>query len=419
VTGQELLDKRAKLFIIAAALIEDGTAVRSRHIMLRTVVVGTQYNYGDPPHGPTGNIIATPMEVLDFAEDFQSFTGTLCTSVWLYGLEDPMPDVEADLPLVRLGPFPVAMSKLSVFVDCPDSSQHPDLDPGTFEPPAASGRGFSTFHAVLWYTTAMTTSSKRIGWIGTGVMGASMAGHLMEAGHSLTVNSRTKSKAQPLLDRGAVWADTPAACAEGADVAISMVGFPEDVEAVHLDPVSGTLAATERPPLIVDMSTSRPSLSRRIAEAAAAVGVASVDAPVSGGDVGARQGTLSIMVGGDPAAVEAVRPLLEIMGANVVHQGGPGAGQHTKMVNQILIATNMIGVCEGLLYASGAGLDPLTVIESVGSGAAGSWSINNLGPRMIRREVKALGGGRGGQLGTQALLLALERLNGQDDPAIR
>ncbi|MHC4786959.1 MAG: NAD(P)-dependent oxidoreductase, partial [Planctomycetota bacterium] len=178
-----------------------------------------------------------------------------------------------------------------------------------------------------------------------------------------------------------------------------------------------------------------------------------LDAPVSGGDVGARQGTLSIMVGGDRSAFEAVRPLLEIMGRNVVYQGGPGAGQHTKMVNQILIATNMIGVCEGLLYASGAGLDPLTVIESVGSGAAGSWSINNLGPRMIRRDfdpgfyvehfikdlaialdesarmglavpglalarqlyeaVKALDGGRGGQLGTQALLLALERLGGR------
>ncbi|MHC4127073.1 MAG: NAD(P)-dependent oxidoreductase [Planctomycetota bacterium] len=298
----------------------------------------------------------------------------------------------------------------------------------------------------------MTTSSKRIGWIGTGVMGAPMAGHLLEAGHSLTVNSRTKSKAQPLLDRGARWAETPAACADGADVAFSMVGFPEDVEAVHLGP-AGTLAAPTRPPFIVDMSTSRPSLARRIGEVAAAVGVAGLDAPVSGGDVGARQGTLSIMVGGDRSAFEAVRPLLEIMGRNVVYQGGPGAGQHTKMVNQILIATNMIGVCEGLLYASGAGLDPLTVIESVGSGAAGSWSINNLGPRMIRRDfdpgfyvehfikdlaialdesarmglavpglalarqlyeaVKALDGGRGGQLGTQALLLALERLGGR------
>jgi 3-hydroxyisobutyrate dehydrogenase len=298
----------------------------------------------------------------------------------------------------------------------------------------------------------MATASKHIGWIGTGVMGAPMAGHLLEAGHSLTVTTRTKSKAQSLLDRGAAWAETPAACADGADVAFSMVGFPEDVEAVHLGP-AGTLAAPTRPPFVVDMSTSRPSLARRIGETAAAVGVASLDAPVSGGDVGARQGTLSIMVGGEQAAFEAVRPLLEIMGRNVVYQGGPGAGQHTKMVNQILIATNMIGVCEGLLYAAGAGLDPLTVIESVGSGAAGSWSINNLGPRMIRRDfdpgfyvehfikdlgialdesarmglavpglalarqlyeaVRALDGGRGGQLGTQALLLALERLGGR------
>jgi 3-hydroxyisobutyrate dehydrogenase len=300
----------------------------------------------------------------------------------------------------------------------------------------------------------MTTSSQRIGWIGTGVMGLPMAGHLVEAGHSVTVSTRTKAKAQPLMDRGAQWADTPAACAEGADVAISMVGYPEDVEAVHLGP-TGTLAASKRPSFIVDMSTSRPSLARRISEAAAAVGVASVDAPVSGGDVGARNATLSIMVGGDAKAVEAVRPLLEVMGGNVVHQGGPGAGQHTKMVNQILIATNMIGVCEGLLYAAGAGLDPFTVIESVGSGAAGSWSINNLAPRMIRRDfdpgfyvqhfikdlgialdesarmglampglalarqlyeaVRALDGGKGGELGTQALLRALERLNGLEE----
>ena len=272
------------------------------------------------------------------------------------------------------------------------------------------------------------------------------------------MNTRTKSKAQPLLERGARWADTPAACADGADVAFSMVGFPEDVEAVHLG-AEGRLAASNRPSFIVDMSTSRPSLARRISEAAAAVGVASVDAPVSGGDVGARQAALSIMVGGDRAAVEAVRPLLETMGRNVVHQGGPGAGQHTKMVNQVLIATNMIGVCEGLLYASGAGLDPLTVIESVGSGAAGSWSINNLAPRMIRRDfepgfyvehfikdlgialdesarmglampglalarqlyeaVRALDGGKGRGLGTQALLLVLERLNGLNEPVKR
>jgi 3-hydroxyisobutyrate dehydrogenase len=304
----------------------------------------------------------------------------------------------------------------------------------------------------------MTTSSKRIGWIGTGVMGVPMAGHLLEAGHSVTVHSRTRSKAGPLLDRGARWAETPAACAEGADVAFSMVGYPEDVDAVHLGP-AGTLAAPRRPSFIVDMSTSRPSLARRISEAAVAAGVGSLDAPVSGGDVGARQATLSIMVGGEQAAFETLRPLLETLGRNVVYQGGPGAGQHTKMVNQILIATSMIGVCEGLLYASGAGLDPLKVIESVGSGAAGSWSINNLGPRMIRRDfepgfyvehfikdlaialdesarmglavpglalarqlyeaVKTLGAGRGGQLGTQALLLALERLSGLDEPAKR
>jgi 3-hydroxyisobutyrate dehydrogenase len=297
------------------------------------------------------------------------------------------------------------------------------------------------------------SEQKNIGWIGTGVMGAPMACHLLDAGYAVSVHTRTRARAQEVVDRGATWADSPAACAEGTDVVISMVGFPDDVEAVHLAP-SGTLSATDRPQYIVDMSTSRPSLARRIAEAAAALGMASLDAPVSGGDVGARQGTLSIMVGGDEAAFDAVRPLLEILGGNIVLQGGPGAGQHTKMVNQILIATNMIGVCEGLLYASGAGLDPLRVIDSVGSGAAGSWSINNLGPRMLRRDfqpgfyvehfikdlgialdesarmglavpglalarqlyeaVRALDGGRGGQLGTQALLRALERLNGLD-----
>jgi 3-hydroxyisobutyrate dehydrogenase len=302
----------------------------------------------------------------------------------------------------------------------------------------------------------MSTAKKHIGWIGTGVMGAPLVGHLLDAGYTLTVNTRTRSRAAPLLERGANWADSPARCANGVDVAFSMVGFPEDVGAVHLGP-EGTLSAANPPSIIVDMSTSRPSLAVRIHEEAAAKGVKSVDAPVSGGDVGARQATLSIMVGAEEEDFEAVRPLLETMGRSVVLQGGPGAGQHTKMVNQILIATNMIGVCEGLLYAARAGLDPLRAIESVGSGAAGSWSVSNLGPRMIRRDfepgfyvehfikdlaialdesarmglvmpglalarqlyeaVRALDAGRGGRKGTQALFLALERLSGLDGPA--
>ncbi len=281
-------------------------------------------------------------------------------------------------------------------------------------------------------------------------MGEHMAGHLLDAGADVIVHTRTKSKADRLLSRGAAWAQSPAEAADGADVAFSMVGYPSDVEAVHLG-ADGTLAAAKPPSYIVDMSTSRPSLAASLHERAKAVGTGSIDAPVSGGDVGARQATLSIMVGGAESDFAAVRPLLETMGPNVVYQGGPGAGQHTKMVNQLLIASNMIGVCEGLLYAARAGLDPQTVIESVGSGAAGSWSIINLGPRMIRRDfepgflvehfikdlgiaweesermglslqglalarqlyelVQGLDQGRGGRMGTQALLLALERVN--------
>ena len=228
-------------------------------------------------------------------------------------------------------------------------------------------------------------SALRIGWIGTGVMGEPMAAHLMDAGHSVTVHTRTRQKAEGLIARGAAWAENAAAAADSADVVFSMVGFPIDVEATHLG-LEGTLAAENPAPLLVDMTTTRPDLARRIHEAGAERGVGCVDAPVSGGDVGARKATLSIMVGGDAAHVREVRPLLELLGGQIVHQGGPGAGQHTKMVNQILIATNMIGVCEGLLYATAAGLDPTTVLESVGSGAAGSWSVANLAPRMIRRD---------------------------------
>ncbi|MHC5114226.1 MAG: NAD(P)-dependent oxidoreductase [Planctomycetota bacterium] len=224
-----------------------------------------------------------------------------------------------------------------------------------------------------------------IGWIGCGVMGAPMAGHLLDRGHALTVYTRTRARADELLARGAAWADDPRAAAEGADVVCSIVGYPDDVRAVHLGP-DGTLAAERPPRVLVDLTTSRPSLAVEIADAARARGVGSVDAPVSGGDVGARNATLSIMVGGAEDDVAEVRPVLEVMGQRIVHQGGPGSGQHTKMVNQILIASGMMGVAEGLLYAERAGLDADKVIESVGGGAAGSWSINNLGPRMIRRD---------------------------------
>jgi 3-hydroxyisobutyrate dehydrogenase len=222
----------------------------------------------------------------------------------------------------------------------------------------------------------------RVGWIGTGVMGSSMCGHVLAAGYAVTVYNRSREKARPLVERGAREASSPRAVAEGADVVVTMVGYPRDVRAVTLGP-EGTLAAARPGSVLVDMTTSEPALAREIAAEAQAQGVAAVDAPVSGGDVGAREARLSIMVGGDAAVVAALAPLFQAMGRTIVHQGPAGAGQHTKMVNQVLIATNMIGVCEALLYGHKAGLDLPTVLQSVGSGAAGSWSLSHLGPRII------------------------------------
>jgi 3-hydroxyisobutyrate dehydrogenase len=225
----------------------------------------------------------------------------------------------------------------------------------------------------------------RIGWIGTGVMGTSMCGHLIRAGFAATVFNRTRSKAEPLLAAGAAWADSAKAVAEAADVIFTIVGYPADVRQVILGP-DGVLAGCKPDKIIVDMTTSEPSLAVEIAEAAARAGVCALDAPVSGGDIGAREARLSIMIGGDAGAVEALGPCWAAMGKTFVRQGGPGAGQHTKMVNQILIATNMIGVCEGLLYAYKAGLDLETVMRSVSGGAAGSWSLANLGTRIIAND---------------------------------
>ena len=222
----------------------------------------------------------------------------------------------------------------------------------------------------------------RIGWIGTGVMGASMVSHLIDAGFQATVYSRTRDKAEPVLAKGAEWADSPKAVAEASDVIFAIVGFPSDVREVMLGE-DGALAGSKPGNVLVDMTTSEPSLAIEIHEAARAQDVHSVDAPVSGGDVGAKNGTLSIMIGGDDEVVQALQPCWDAMGGTIVHQGGAGAGQHTKMVNQILIATNMIGVCEALLYGQKAGLDLPTVLESVGGGAASSWSLSNLGPRIM------------------------------------
>ncbi|QDU60628.1 2-hydroxy-3-oxopropionate reductase [Planctomycetes bacterium Pan216] len=293
-----------------------------------------------------------------------------------------------------------------------------------------------------------TPGKTRIGWIGTGVMGQSMCGHLVDKGFEATITTRSKSKAEGLLAKGATWAETPKQVAENADVIFAIVGFPKDVREVFLGE-QGALAGSKADNILVDMTTSQPSLAEEIAEAAKAKGVFSVDAPVSGGDVGAKNAALSIMVGGEEEAVAAVMPCFEAMGKTIKHQGGPGAGQHTKMVNQMLIAPMMIGVCEALMYAYKSGLDPMKVLESVGSGAAGSWSINNLGPRIIKGDfepgfyvehfikdmgialaeaemmglslpglalakqlyeaVKAQGFGR---KGTQALMLALEQMSG-------
>ncbi len=222
----------------------------------------------------------------------------------------------------------------------------------------------------------------RIGWIGTGVMGTSMCGHLMAAGFSTTVYNRTKSKAKGLLDKGASWAEGPKAVAEASDVVFTIVGFPADVRSVILGP-DGALAGSRPGTILVDMTTSEPSLAVEIAAAARKKNVHSVDAPVSGGDVGAKEARLSIMIGGEKEVVEALGPCWQAMGRSIVHQGGPGAGQHTKMVNQTLIASGMIGVCEALLYGYRAGLDLEVVMQSVASGAAGSWSLSNLGPRII------------------------------------
>lgn len=222
----------------------------------------------------------------------------------------------------------------------------------------------------------------RLGWIGTGVMGQSMCGHLLRRGFAVTVFNRTRAKAEPLIAAGAKWADSPKEVAEASEVVFTLVGFPADVREVVLGP-QGTLAGSRKGSILVDMTTSEPALAIEIARQAAERGVASLDAPVTGGDVGAREARLSIMVGGDRAVFEAVRPCFEAMGKTIVLQGGPGAGQHAKMVNQVLIASGMVAVCEGLLYAYRAGLNLETVMESVSQGAAGSWSLSNYGPRII------------------------------------
>jgi 3-hydroxyisobutyrate dehydrogenase len=270
----------------------------------------------------------------------------------------------------------------------------------------------------------------------------------MAKGYAATVYNRSSDKLQPLLELGAKAADTPKAVAEASDIVFAIVGFPKDVREVFLG-AHGALAGSKPGTILVDMTTSEPSLAVEIAAACRAKGVHALDAPVSGGDVGAKNAALSIMIGGDKTVVDAVTPVFECMGKTIVHQGGPGAGQHTKMVNQILISSNMVALCEGLLYGYKCGLDLETVFKSVSVGAAGSKALEVLGPRMLARNfepgfyvehfikdmgialaeaermnislpglslakqlyecVRAIGYGR---KGTHALLLALEHISG-------
>jgi 3-hydroxyisobutyrate dehydrogenase len=227
----------------------------------------------------------------------------------------------------------------------------------------------------------------KIGWIGTGIMGASMAGHLQFAGHELFLYNRTRDKSKSLIDRGARWCPTPAAVAAETEVVFAMVGMPSDVEETFMGP-QGVLSGEPMCRTVADMTTSEPALAVRIAKAASKKGIASLDAPVSGGDVGARNATLAIMVGGERKAYEEVLPLFQHMGKTIAWMGGPGAGQHTKMCNQILVAGTMIGVCESLVYAAKAGLDEKSVIDIVGKGAAASWCFNTLGPRIVHGDYK-------------------------------
>lgn len=293
----------------------------------------------------------------------------------------------------------------------------------------------------------------RVGWIGTGVMGASMCRHLQAAHYRLTLYTRNRSKASAILAKGATWADSPRAVAEQTDILITMVGFPQDVRDVYFGD-HGVLAGTGARMVLVDMTTTEPSLAQEIALAAQSQGAWAVDAPVSGGDIGARNATLSIMLGGDPGAVQTIMPLLECLGKKIMHQGHSGAGQHTKLCNQIVIAGTMIGVCESLLYGYKTGLDLPRMLESIRGGAAACWTLDNLAPRILARNfdpgfivehfikdmgialeearrrqltlpgltlahqlyerVQALGHGRSG---THALMLALEALS-NIDPAI-
>ncbi|RWR12429.1 NAD(P)-dependent oxidoreductase [Siminovitchia fortis] len=224
---------------------------------------------------------------------------------------------------------------------------------------------------------------KKIGFIGIGVMGKAMVRNLMKNGYPVFIYTRTKEKAEDLLSEGAHWKASPKEVAEETDVIITMVGYPHDVESVYFDD-NGIFAGAGKGKIVIDMTTSTPTMAKKIFEEAEKLGMDALDAPVSGGDIGAKNGTLSIMAGGTEEAFNEVRPIFAVLGNNIVFQGEAGAGQHTKMCNQIAIASNMIGVTEALVYAQKAGLDPEKMLSSISTGAAGSWSMSNLIPRVLK-----------------------------------
>ncbi len=286
-----------------------------------------------------------------------------------------------------------------------------------------------------------------IGWIGTGVMGRSMCGHIIDKGFAMTLYNRSRDKADSLINKGAKWVSSPSEVAKASDVVFTMLGFPKDVEEVYMGK-EGIFSGIKKGSFIVDMTTTSPSLAKQIYLHAKEKGAHAVDAPVSGGDVGARSGNLSIMIGGDLEIVEKMKPLLEVMGKKIVHQGPAGSGQHAKMCNQIVIAGTMIGVCESLIYGYKAGLDMKTMLSSISGGAAACWALDNYAPRILNRDfnpgffvehfIKDMGialdeakrmelvlpglalanqlymsvlAHGGGKSGTQALMLALEQMS--------
>lgn len=228
---------------------------------------------------------------------------------------------------------------------------------------------------------------KNIAFIGTGVMGTSIVKHLLKAGHEVTVYNRTKSKTDELVELGAKWVSTPAEASVGQDIILTMVGYPKDVEEVFTGE-NGIFRTAKAGAIAVDMTTSEPSLAKKLFELGQEKEIHIIDAPVSGGDVGAQNGTLSIMVGGEREIFDQLLPILEIFGANIVYHGSAGAGQHAKMCNQIVIASGMIGVCESMAYGLKAGLSMEDVLKSITSGAAGSWSLTNLAPRMLKGDLE-------------------------------